>query len=87
MSLSYRKKSLDFYSKSMDWFLYNRDLRHERVNANESFLYPLETSENKKYNCSGPPAFKSQRVGYQSDYKLLHHCQHSNNQLNSYIHS
>ena len=28
---------------------------------------------NKKYNCSGPPAFKSQRVGYQSNQKLLHH--------------
>ena len=22
---------------------------------------------NKKFNCSGPPAFKSQRIGYQSD--------------------
>ena len=30
----------------------------------------------KKYNCSGTPAFKSQRVGYQSNQKLLHHYQH-----------
>ena len=30
--------------------------------------------KNKKYNCSGPPASKSQRVGYQSNQKLLHHC-------------
>ena len=38
-------------------------------------------------SCSGPPAFKSQRVGYQSNQKLLHHHQHQNNQLYSYIHS
>ena len=31
---------------------------------------------NKMYNCSGPPAFKSQRVGYQSNQKLLQHYQH-----------
>ena len=31
---------------------------------------------NKKYNCSGCPAFKSQRVGYQSNQKLMHHYQH-----------
>ena len=29
-SLSYRNQSNDFYSKSMDWFLYDRYLRHER---------------------------------------------------------
>ena len=28
---------------------------------------------NKKYNCSGSLAFKSQRVGYHSNQKLLHH--------------
>ena len=33
-------------------------------------------SNNKKYNCSGLPAFKSQSVGYQSNQKLLHHYQH-----------
>ena len=42
---------------------------------------------NKKYNCSGTPAFKSQRVEYQSDQKLLRHYQHLNNHLSSYIHS
>ena len=26
-------KKQDLQSKSMDWFLYDRDLRHERVNA------------------------------------------------------
>ena len=30
--------------------------------------------KNKKYNCSGAPAFKSQKVGYQSNQNLLHHC-------------
>ena len=26
-----KKTSIDMQSKSMDWFLYNRDLRYERV--------------------------------------------------------
>ena len=29
--LSYRNQFIDFQSKSMDWFLYDRDLRHEKV--------------------------------------------------------
>ena len=29
--LSYRNQSIDLQSKSMDWFLYDRGLRHERV--------------------------------------------------------
>ena len=29
-SLSYRNQFIDFPSKSMDWFLYDRDLRHEK---------------------------------------------------------
>ena len=37
------------------------------------------STEKKKYYCSGPLAFKSQRIGYQSNQKLLHHCQQSNN--------
>ena len=39
--------------------------------------------QNKNYNCNGPPAFKSQKVGYQSNEKLLHHYQHLKNHLNS----
>ena len=31
-SLSYRNQSIDLQSKSVDWFLYDRDLRHEKVN-------------------------------------------------------
>ena len=30
--LSYRNQFIDLQSKSMSWFLYDRDLRHERVN-------------------------------------------------------
>ena len=30
-SLSYRNQSIDLHSKSMDWFRYDKDLRHERV--------------------------------------------------------
>ena len=32
-SLSYRNQSIDLQSKLMDWFLYDSDLRHERVTA------------------------------------------------------
>ena len=32
-SLSYRNQSIDLLCKSMDWFLYESDLRHERVNG------------------------------------------------------
>ena len=31
-SLSYRNQSIDLQSKSVDWFLYDNGLRHERVN-------------------------------------------------------
>ena len=34
--LSYRNQSIDLQSKSMDWFLYDNCLRHERVNCHES---------------------------------------------------
>ena len=32
-SLSYRNQAIDFLCKSVDWFLYDRDLHHERVKA------------------------------------------------------
>ena len=46
-------------------------------------VWLIISNSNKKYNCSGPQAFKNQRVGYQSDPKLLQHNQYSQNQLNS----
>ena len=42
----------------------------------ETKLFQEILMKNKKYNCTGPPAFKSQRVEYQSNQKLLHHYQH-----------
>ena len=33
--LSYRNQSIDFQSKSMDWFLYDNSLRHERVKKSD----------------------------------------------------
>ena len=38
---------------------------------NECLL--CKVSVKKKYNCSEPPAFKNQRVGYPSNQKFLHH--------------
>ena len=51
-----------------------------------SRVVALKIKSPNKYNCSGPTAFKSQRVGYQSNQKLLPRYQHYNNQLYSYIH-
>ena len=34
-SLSYRDQSTDLQSKSMDWYLHDRDLHYERVNLGE----------------------------------------------------
>ena len=31
-AISYRNQSIDLIYKSMEWFLYDRDIRHERVN-------------------------------------------------------
>ena len=36
--LSYRNQSIDLPSKSMEWFLYDNDLRHERVNFWQNFF-------------------------------------------------
>ena len=35
--LLYRNQSLDLQSKSMDWFLYDRNFRHERVKLSHFF--------------------------------------------------
>ena len=50
-AVSYTNQSIDMQSKSMDWFLYDGDLRHERVNsiqANVLFPYGLKTFEKQK---------------------------------------
>ena len=33
MSLSHKNQTIDLQSNPMDWFLYDKDLRHERVNS------------------------------------------------------
>ena len=35
---SYRNQSIDLQSKSMDWFLYDIGLRHERVKASKTII-------------------------------------------------
>ena len=40
---SYRNQSIDLRSKSMDWFLYDNGLRHERVNSLLSIMLVLQT--------------------------------------------
>ena len=35
-SLSYRNLSIDFQSKYIDWFLYDSDLRNEKVKIRET---------------------------------------------------
>ena len=39
--LSYKNLSIDFLCKSMNWFLYDRDLRHRRVKLSGIFLRKL----------------------------------------------
>ena len=48
-SLSYRNQSIDLQSKSMDWFLYDRDLRHERVNEYWQFPPVADSKQTSQY--------------------------------------
>ena len=47
--LSYRNQSIDLLCKSMDWFLYDNGLRHERVkNIDEDkLLHKIKPISNK----------------------------------------
>ena len=49
-SLSYRNQSIDLLCKSMEWFLYDRDICHERVNEkyNESYSASMKKKKKKK---------------------------------------
>ena len=42
MFLSYRNQSIDLLCKSLECFLYDRDLVHERVKEGIYFIYALE---------------------------------------------
>ena len=43
-SLSYRNQYIDLQSKIMDWFLYDKNFRHERVNELRLPLWDEEKS-------------------------------------------
>ena len=48
--LSYRNQSIDLQSKSMDWFLYDNGLRHERVNRLwNKIIYSNKWKKNRMY--------------------------------------
>ena len=47
-SLSHKKQSINLQSKSVDWFLYDKELRHERVNGKHYFLCN-EAADKLKY--------------------------------------
>ena len=58
-SLSYRNQSTDFLWKSINWFLYDRDLRHKIVNmwifkslnnVNPEFVWSYFIFKNTTYN-------------------------------------
>ena len=44
--LSYRNHSIDLHRKSMDWFLYDNGLRHERVNWTKEHLIKEHSIKN-----------------------------------------
>ena len=46
-SLSYRNQPIDLQSKSMDWFLYDEDLSHEKV-KDLSIIYDGTRSKNSE---------------------------------------
>ena len=52
MPLSYRNQSIDLQSKSMDWFLYDNGLRHERANETVEKMYAKTMCAIFMYFCS-----------------------------------
>ena len=46
-SLSYTNHPIDLLSKSMDWFLYDGELRHERVK--KSYLFLPKSKDHQKH--------------------------------------
>ena len=43
--LSYRNQSIDLLCKSMAWFLYDRNLRHERVKGEKVIARNLQSDK------------------------------------------
>ena len=48
--LSYRNQSINLLCKSMDWFLYDNGLRHEKVKKQTSKNVPVTTFKKEKLN-------------------------------------
>ena len=61
-------KSTDLQSKSMDWFLYDRDLRHE-----ESFVMNELKLDNNKINNNKTSATKD-HCSFPRDFEILGWC-------------
>ena len=56
--LSYRNKFVDLLYNSMVWFLYDRDLRHERVNLFDTYLSGTNLCKfSQSYSYSHTPLF------------------------------
>ena len=51
--LSFRNQSINLLCKSMDWFLYNNGLRHERVKDSEDFIIILLPNTSGKTSIRG----------------------------------
>ena len=49
--LSYRNQSIDLQSKSVDWFLYDNGLRHERVKLGDELIARLKLIKNLDQVC------------------------------------
>ena len=60
-SISYRNQSIDLQNKSMDWFLYDRDLRHEKIKR-QLWNYKLnQTFQIRIIHCSNKYLWKNEK--------------------------
>ena len=57
------------------WFMITYSDVHNILHLTAKAITVNNCKENKNYNFSRPQAFKNQRVGHQSNIKLLHHHQ------------
>ena len=51
-SLSYTNQSFDLFCKSMDWFLYDKDLRHERFRTDANIIEQLMWNQKRLHQVS-----------------------------------
>ena len=55
-SLLYRNKSIDLVCQSVDWFLYDKDLRHERIKRRN--LQEIKFAKPKSWKSFGTYTYK-----------------------------